>query len=400
MSQGEAGRSRAYQIGLTQGCKTRHSGLGRHVAAGGYSGDDMDDAQAPAPGETMTFGQTIAPAGFIGLSLKNALLNIVTLTLYRFWAKTEVRKRLWSKITLNGEPFEYTGKGKELFLGFLLALVILGVPYLALVLAIQFLHPLFALLIFPLYFGLFVLIGSAIFLAFRYMASRTNWRGVRFQLKGSPAKYGWSYLGYSLLTGITLGWFAPSMSMRLAEKLWGGLSFGDQKLRWVRSTKEGLYGPFAIAWVVGIVGYFVLFAAIVANAQSMVAGAEAESMPRVEAILAIYGYALIYAVVLMIASAPYHAAVLRTIAASIRLGDARFTLKVKAGELIVLTLTNILLLIVTLGFLTPVVSARTAKFLVSRLLSEGEAPLSAALQAPRGPKTGEGLADAFDISPF
>lgn len=357
----------------------------------------MDDTQAPVQGETITFGQTIAPASFIGLSLKNALLNIVTLTLYRFWAKTEVRKRLWSKITLNGEPFEYTGKGKELFIGFLLALLILGVPYLALILAIQFLHPLFALLIFPLYIGLFVLIGSAIFLAFRYMASRTNWRGVRFQLKGSPANFGWAYLGYSLLTGITLGWFAPAMSMRLAEKLWGGLSFGDQKLRWVRSTKEGLYGPFAIAWVVGVVGYGVLLAFMM---PMIMASSASSTPPGPEVILKIYGYALIYAVVLMIASAAYHAAVLRTIAASIRLGDARFTLKAKAGELIVLTLTNILLLIVTLGFLTPVVGARTAKFLVSRLSSEGEAPLSAALQAPRGPKTGEGLADAFDVSPF
>jgi len=356
-----------------------------------------DGAPSPAQGETLTFGQTIDSKAFLGLSLKHGLLNIVTLTLYRFWAKTEVRRRIWSHISLNGEPFEYTGKGKELFLGFLFALVVLGVPYLAVILAVQFVNPLFSLLFIPLYIGLFVLIGAAIFMTYRYIASRTTWRGIRFQLKGSPAEYGWSYLGYGLLTSITLGWYAPAMTMNLAEKLWGNLSFGDQKLRWQRANEVGLYGPFAIAWIVGVVGYIAFIAALVPTAM---ANANNGAEPSVTMIGTIYAYALVFVLVVVLASAAYHAAVMREIARSLHLGEARFSLKVGAGELIVLTLTNMLIVIFTLGFLTPVVLARTARFLISRLTSTGEAQLAAALQAPQGPKTGEGLADAFDVSPF
>ena len=60
------------------------------------------------------------PKGLIGLSFTNMLLRILTLGIYHFWAKTEVRKRIWSAIRINDEPLTYTGRGLELFIGFLI----------------------------------------------------------------------------------------------------------------------------------------------------------------------------------------------------------------------------------------------------------------------------------------
>ena len=60
-------------------------------------------------------------SGLIGLSIVNFILRILTLGIYHFWGKTEVRRRIWSAVRLNGEPLEYTGTGKELFIGFLVA---------------------------------------------------------------------------------------------------------------------------------------------------------------------------------------------------------------------------------------------------------------------------------------
>jgi uncharacterized membrane protein YjgN (DUF898 family) len=357
----------------------------------------MEDQPTATAGEALTFSQTIKPSTFIGLSLKNGLLNLVTLTLYRFWAKTAVRRRVWTGVRLNDEPFEYTGTGGELFLGFLRALLILGLPYLLVILAAQFVSPLFAILFLPAYIGLFVLIGAAIFLTYRYIASRTVWRGVRLHLKGSPVGYGWAFLGYSLLTGITLGWFAPAMSMRLAERLWHGLSFGDQKFRWVRAKEEGLYGKFAIAWLVGILGYFGLVGSLV---PALLTVADSGAQPDVAFMTQMFVSLLVLALVVVVASMAYQAALLRETARSIRLGDARFLLQVKTMDLLVLILTNILILVFSLGFLSAVVTARTARFVIARLSSTGEESLSAALQAPRGPATGEGMADALDISVF
>ena len=181
-----------------------------------------------ASGEPIVLSQRGQLKSFLWLSLRNGLLNLVTLTLYRFWGKTEVRRRLWATTYLNDEPFEYTGRGIELFLGFLLALAVLVLPFLILVFGVQFLGPGAALLILlPFYAFLGFLIGFGRFTAFRYLATRTSWRGVRFHMRGSPVNFGLSWLGYGLLSGITLGWFWPAADRRLAGRLWDGA-------RWVR----------------------------------------------------------------------------------------------------------------------------------------------------------------------
>jgi uncharacterized membrane protein YjgN (DUF898 family) len=355
----------------------------------------MTDATAPGSGETLTFGQTLKSSDFVGLGVKNGLLNIITFGIYSFWAKTATRRRIWEKVSLNGEAFSYTGKGLELFLGFLLGMAILLVPYVAVVL-LTIVHPLFMMLIIPLYIVLIVVLGAAVFMAFRYVAGRTLWRGKRFQLKGSPSKFGWSYLGYFLLFCVTLGWFSPAMTMRLSGKLWGGIAYGDKPLGWQRSAKEGLYGPFTLAWLVGVVGYVGLIALMVPS----MASAQAGGGPDAALFGKIYAYMLLYILVVAVASAAYHAALMRAVIGAIRVDDARFAIKVTAVELIVLSLTNVLILIFTLGFLLPVVEARSARFVLSRLSSTGTADLSQVGQAPASSGADEGLADALGISTF
>lgn len=55
--------------------------------------------------------------GLTRLVIINFLLTIITFGIYSFWAKTEVRKHIWSSVHINDKPLEYTGRGMELFLG-------------------------------------------------------------------------------------------------------------------------------------------------------------------------------------------------------------------------------------------------------------------------------------------
>jgi len=89
---------------------------------------------------------------------------------------------------------------------------------------------------------------------------------------------------------------------------------------------------------------------------------------------------------------------LRSISAGVTLDGAGFHLDVKAMPLWWLTVSNMAALLLSLGFLTPWVQARTAHFMVSRLTSAGLAHLDLARQAGKGPGSGEGLADAFGFS--
>lgn len=351
-----------------------------------------------AAGTPLRLEQRAKLRSFVGVSLKNGLLNILTLTLYRFWGRTEVRKRIWSSTYLNDEAFEYTGRGMELFIGFLIATG-LTLVFLLVVVGVQFLGPLGALLLLPIYVGLGAVVGFAIFAATRYQASRTAWRGVRFQLTGSAVDYGLGFLGRGLLSLVTFGWYWPAAELRNAAPLWSGLRFGDRAFAFDlnEARKENIYGPYVLAWLGGLFAYALIIAAAVGMAGAV--EDDPNAVPEAGAIALLYIAMLVGGLVVVLASAAYRAAVLRAVVRGIRFDGVRAKLKINAVGVIQLLLGNAVLLIFSLGFLTPMVQARTVRFVINRLTLAGQADLASVNQSPTtGPRQGEGLADAFDIS--
>lgn len=341
-------------------------------------------------------------APYIGLSLKNGLLNIITLSLYRFWGKTEVRRRVWSQTFINGEPLEYTGRGMELFKGFLIAVFGLGLPFVLIVGLAQLMGPVMAaLIIIPLYLGLFFLFGFGMFTAFRYLASRTQWRGIRFHLRGKPADYGLVYLAFTLLSGVTLGWFWPAAARQLSGRLWGGLTFGNLDFGFdlEAARKVKVYPAYALGWVVVILGYVFFILAIIGAGVGAGAFDPEDPTAAMAVMSGIWLGAIIFTLVVLVAFAPYQAAALRSVAAGVRIGEARFKLELSALAMAGFMLSTILLFLVSFGFLTPLLQARTIRFMLRRLKIEGGVDLNAVGQsADAGPKTAEGLADALGAS--
>jgi len=60
------------------------------------------------------------------------LFTLGTLGVYYFWAKTRTRRFLFSQTEFAGDRFAYHGTGRELLIGTLKALLVFGVPLLAL----------------------------------------------------------------------------------------------------------------------------------------------------------------------------------------------------------------------------------------------------------------------------
>lgn len=343
---------------------------------------------APSRAETLTFDSKLRGPDLVGLSFKNVLLNIVTLSFYRFWAKTEVRRRIWAGVTLNDEAFEYTGRGMELFKGFLIAAVVLGVPLVILSFLAQLLGPLGAIMFtLVFYVGLFALIGFATFTSFRYRASRTTWRGIRFELTGSAVSYGAKYLGLLLLTAVSLGWFWPAAQRRLAGDIWGALRFGDRALRFdldaAREVK--VYKLYAVLWAVAAAMYVIIGAVSVVSTPDVMAGV-------------IIVASLVALPFVAIAGSAFQAAMLRSIAAGVRLEGVRFKMHASWADLLTLWVTNFGIIALSFGILTPVAEMRRIRFAVQRLKAVGDFDLSAVRQGERGAKTGEGLADILDLA--
>ncbi len=356
----------------------------------------------PAEPDTLSVVNISKPKRMFWIGFYTLLLNLITLTIFRFWGTTHFRKQLWSDTLIDGEPLEYTGTGKELFIGFLIATLILAVPFVAVLVSAQlFLSPaLLPLVILPLYFFMFIIIGVAIFLQRRYHLSRTRYRGIRFAMTGSAWKYGFSYLAWLLLSAITLGWVAPLMRIRLSEKLWNNSSFGDEKITFADNSEamsEPVWLSFAVAWFGGIVSYMAwgasFFFLVQASGIDMTTGAASPMF-----IVILYASMIPLILLVTIFYSWHHVTVTRRIAKSLSMGELKATSNLSMWSFLWVNISNLLLIIFTLGIGLYVAQMRLWRRYADSLSFEGKVDFASIEQTTIAqPKTGEGLADGLDI---
>lgn len=142
---------------------------------------------------------------FTRMVLRGGFLELLTLGFYRFWLTTDMRRHLWAHTSVGGDPAEYTGRARELLIGFLIAMAILVPIYVAFFLLTLEAERLQAFASLPLGALLYVLVQYAIYRARRYRVTRTVWRGLRFSMGGSGWGYALRGVLWGLLTVITLG---------------------------------------------------------------------------------------------------------------------------------------------------------------------------------------------------
>lgn len=213
------------------------------------------------------------PAKLFPLALGTGVLGVVTLGVYRFWAKARIRRHVWSKVQLGEDGFEFTGTGIEMFLGFLMAVVILAV-YLAVVQLILFavgIRFVFdpqnqmeelaqGVSILLSFVAVLPLMLFAAYRARRYKLARTRFRGIRFAMENAAGGYMLRGLLYLALTVVSLGLLWPLMTFRLeafmTERTWYGTARFRQGGRWT-----GLYSAYFHV----LVGMGLLVAAVVSG---------------------------------------------------------------------------------------------------------------------------------------
>lgn len=348
-----------------------------------------------------------------GIFLMNLLWTVLTLGIFRFWAITRIRRYLWSRTRFQGERFEYTGTGGELFVGVLLAILMLigavvvtGVLFAALY-AIW--HPLGAVAVLLLYGGLFVVAAGAVFSAQRYKLSRTVWAGIRGGMTGSMLAYGLRSVLYAILAGLTLFQMLPWRSIRLAEQRINASSLGNLRFRFQGRARD-VYGPFLLT----LLGALALLALVAAGAWTVVQG----YLPAIQAAMAQRGGAgptpadlmlfqrltwvaigafVLFSMGSALINLWYVALFERHVIGRTTLGPLRFSSTLTGRGLLWLSLVNAVVLLVTLGLGFPVVLQRTMRFLARNLWVSGALDLPALEQGTtQEPRLAEGLFQLLD----
>lgn len=336
------------------------------------------------------------------IAFTNLLLLIVTLGAYRFWATTRTRQYLWSRTEFIDEPLEWTGTGKELLVGFALAMLLFGLPFFGLQFLAQSMvthgHPgLAGLLSAGAGIAILYLAGVARFRALRYRLSRTFWHGIRGGSDTGGLAYGWEWLWRTAVGTVTLWLLVPWSMTSLWNERWRQMSFGSQSFRSEaaagRIFKRFLL--FYLAPLLFVVIAFVVVGAIMAtgfNPKTMAAGAIIGAI-----LMAILFGAGIYLLLGLIALA-YYAAFMREAIGHLSLGEIDFHFDASTWAWLRLFIVDVLLVVGTLGIGAMFLSYRHWKFFITHLEATGEVSLSGLGQSTtREPRQGEGLLDAFDI---
>jgi len=287
------------------------------------------------------------------IQLVNALLTVITLGIYSFWAKTKVRDYLYGQTEFDGDRFSYRGTGMELFRGWLKAMGLLFLIGIGAGLVSLFVNDVMGAL--ALYGAVFAwLFPKALLGARRYRLSRTSWRGIRFSFRGELGEFIGIFIPGIIFTTITLGLYYPFFHANVRRFLVEHSYYGTEPFDFDGEGGD-LFGPHVLALVL------------------------------TPLTLGLYWFW-------------YAAFRHRYYWDHTAIDEGRFVSTVTGGGLLGLWVVNVLLLVVTLGIAMPWVKVRVVRYHCDNIALEGPVDLSAVAQDPDAAgAVGEELTDILDV---
>ncbi|MBP7335036.1 DUF898 family protein [Niveispirillum sp.] len=324
---------------------------------------DPDSPAADGPPPADGGIEVHLPRGpLIGLLLLNTLLTILTLGFYRFWARTKVRRVLWGAVSLRGDAFVYTGTGKELFIGFLVALVAL-LPFGVIIAILNAMIP-------PAAFGqrfafqIVVALGAgllglmAMYFARRYLLTRTRWRGIHGGQDRELGRFMLKHLNAYLLVLVSFGLLQPKLDARMYNYRTGISWFGTERFR-ATATSAGLWSVYLPSWLLFVVGYGAMIVGFMplmtwsaAVQEAQVTGVHPGPMPAFEPTVWI-----VAAILITLGTAGFFLyAIRRSIAflGATQLGDMLFNLPLRTRQVLYIPLVGTLVYVVSLVLMVAV----------------------------------------------
>lgn len=173
-----------------------------------------------------------------GIQIVNFFLTLFTLGIYYPWARAATLKYVHQETEFFGSRFDFLGTGKELFKGFIIAVLYIGVLYSSLIGAVFSKdQTLLIVATVVFYAGLLLPLPYAIHAGLKYRLSKTTWRGIHFGYRGELGElYKKFFIGLGL-TFVTLGIYSSWFSNDLRKYQIGNFRFGNVAFKY---TGDGL----------------------------------------------------------------------------------------------------------------------------------------------------------------
>lgn len=183
------------------------------------------------------------------LYLKLWVFSLLTLGVYSFFGRTNLRRYLLGRTALGGKPFAYSGTPQDLIRnGVTAAIALLGLFVLLIIVHQQ--DPLLSPVAESA--GLVLVLVGLVFLRWRYVVflnSSVLWQGVAFSFQARFADWLALHLKGGLLCVFTLGLYGPVYWTEVWAFGKARTRFGNKPLRYSGYWKD-MARPYYIAWAV------------------------------------------------------------------------------------------------------------------------------------------------------
>ncbi len=295
------------------------------------------------------------------VKLVNGILMGLTLGIYYPWAKAKKLKFLYENTNLDNVKFKFTGTGNEMFIGFIKAIGIVLVFYIALI-AATVSHNQSAIITVSVvfYLAILLLVPLSIHGSLRYRLSRSFWGNIQFSYVGDRNTLIKEFLLGILLTALTIGIYGAWFTMKLRTYITNHIRFGNASFTFKGQGKDyfilNLKGLILTLLTLGVY-YFWFYKDLI---KFLADNTKLEQEGR----------------------------------------EISFNSEIEGVDFLVLSLTNILIIIFTLGIGLAWVEVRTIKFLFERMEIQGEFnPLAlVSIDDDFKDATGDDMADMLDIN--
>eukprot|EP01041_Mallomonas_annulata_P014029 gene14029-29865_t len=170
-------------------------------------------------------------AKYFVIRLINAILQVITFNFYYPWAKAAKLDYLYEQTEFAGSRFKFHGTGKEMFIGYLKMLVIILVIYSSFWFAKANEQIVLGTLL--LYGGLIIVYPLAIHGTAKYRLSRSSWRGIFFGYRGELGELFAKFFIGILVSVFTLGIYWSWVEVDLRRYVTKNIRFGNVEFDFV-----------------------------------------------------------------------------------------------------------------------------------------------------------------------
>jgi uncharacterized membrane protein YjgN (DUF898 family) len=318
------------------------------------SGIDTPSQAPPArPPEPVRFTGT--GGEYFGIWIVNLLLTIVTLGIYSAWAKVRRLQYFYRHTEVAGSSFDFHGSAVKILIGRVIALVML----VAYNVSVRLHSP----------FTIVVIVCLAVVMpwllrnSFRFRLYNTSWRGTRFHFRGSVGGAYRVFLLNGFLTLITLYIMAPFTHQRLKAYQHENSWFGE-----TRCSFHARAGQFYAVYLLLLAALFVfaliiafsgITGAFIALSQAQQHGGHVDPRGLIRALVILYGALILMGVSI---GPVFHALITNLIWSNTRIGEHRIECRMSPLGLVWITLSNFVLVILTVGLFIPWATVRLARF--------------------------------------